>query len=225
MPDFFNVIYENRILFLEGIMNTVLLTSVGLSLGLLIGLFIGMGKRSNVMLISIPSKVYIDVFRGTPLFLQILTIHFALIPMVFKDILGLPVPDAMFSGYVALTLNSAAYIAEIFRAGINSIDRGQGEASRSLGMTEKQAMRHVILPQAFKRMIPPLGNEAIALLKDSALVAIVAAHELGYYTFSLSKSYAADRWTIYIFAGLIYLCFTLLLSKLVSYLERRYQTT
>ena len=122
-----------------------------------------------------PSKYYVDFFRGTPLLVQILLIHLALIPAIFGHSLGYFV-----SGSLALILNSAAYNAEIIRAGIQSIEKGQTEAARSLGMTAGTAMKLIILPQAFRRMVPPLGNELIALLKDSSLVTVIAANDLLY---------------------------------------------
>src|SRR5690606_24018227 len=116
-----------------------------------------------------------DLFRGTPLLVQIFIIHLALIPTLFGHSLGF-----MVSGITALVLNCAAYTAEIIRAGIQSIDKGQMEAARSLGLNQFQAMRKVILPQAFRRMIPPLGNEFITLLKDSSLVTVIAANDILY---------------------------------------------
>lgn len=219
----YQLIWKYRSLLLEGISNTILLTAVGVICGLILGLLFGLGKMSRNPLLKAPSAVYVEVFRGTPFFVQLLFIHSAVIPGVWETFgLGVP-PDALFSGFVALSLNSAAYIAEIFRAGIQSIDKGQMEASRSLGMTHGQAMRNVILPQAFKRMLPPLGNESIALLKDSAMVAIIAAHDLGYFGFSVAKN-SFDRFTPYVTVALCYLVLTLLLSRLVNYLERRYKT-
>ena len=124
---------------------------------------------------TIHAKYYVDFFRGTPLLVQILLIHSALIPGIFGHSLGYFV-----SGVIALILNSAAYNAEIIRAGIQSIEKGQTEAARSLGMTAALAMKIIILPQAFRRMVPPLGNELIALLKDSSLVTVIAANDLLY---------------------------------------------
>jgi polar amino acid transport system permease protein len=124
---------------------------------------------------------------------------------------------------LTLSLNSAAYIAEIFRAGIQSIDKGQMEAARSLGMNHVQAMRYVILPQAFKRMIPPLGNEFIVLIKESSLASLVAAPELMYWGRAMQGQYFRV-WEPYITAALIYLLLTLSLSFILSRLERRLAT-
>jgi polar amino acid transport system permease protein len=188
-----------------------------------LGLFIGLGKMARNPLIRIPSSIYIEVFRGTPMFVQILLIHFSLIPAVWKALFpDADIPTALFSGFVALSLNAAAYIAEIFRAGIQSVDPGQMEAARSLGMTSSMAMRIIIIPQAFLRMLPALGNEFIALLKDSSLLAVIATEELGYFAFSVAKN-TFEKLPPYLTAAAIYLALTLFLSRIVVRgLEKRY---
>lgn len=191
--------------------------------GTILGLFIGLGKLSDKPLLRAPAAIYVELFRGTPLFLQILLIHTAVIPAIWE--LFFPhakVPDALFSGFVALSLNASAYIAEIFRAGIQSIDVGQMEAARSLGMTKGLAMRLIIIPQAFLRMLPALGNEFIALLKDSSLLAIIATPELGYAAFNVAKN-TFERFPPYLTSGAIYLVLTLFLSRVVVRgLEKKY---
>lgn len=163
----------------------------------------------------LPFDWYVHFFRGTPLFVQILLIHFGVMPIFTSQ------PNPLVSGAISLSLNAAAYIAEIFRAGIQSIDRGQMEAARSLGMTHVQAMRYIILPQAIKRMIPPLGNEFVVLIKDSSLAAIIAAPELMYWGRAMQGQYYRV-WEPYLTVALIYLILTLSLSKLLHWLERRY---
>lgn len=218
----FTVIWDYKELFVRGFFNTILLTSTGILFGLILGLFIGLGKMSKHWFISFPAKIYVEVFRGTPLFVQILIIHFAAIPSI-ADAIGIDIPSPMVSGIVALTLNASAYIAEILRGGIQSIDRGQMEAARSLGMTHNQAMLHIILPQAFKRMLPPLGNEFVALLKDSSLLAIIAVNELAYAGFITAKS-TFHRWEAYLTIAVLYLFLTMVFSRIVAYLERRFST-
>ena len=148
-----------------------------------------------------PSTVYVSFFRGTPLFVQILLIHFAVLPLFINPVDGLLISGeaarslkqnygAFISGVLALTLNSGAYISEIFRAGIQSIDRGQIEASRSLGLSFARTMYHVVLPQAFRRMLPPLGNNAIALLKDSSLISAIGLAELAYTARTVAGAYS-----------------------------------
>jgi polar amino acid transport system permease protein len=129
---------------------------------------------------------------------------------------------AFLSGLVALTLNAGAYITEIFRAGIQSIAKGQFEASRSLGMSYWQTMRFVIIPQAFRRMLPPLGNEAIMLVKDSSLVSAIGLAELAYAARTVAGAYSR-YWEPYLTISFMYLVLTLILAAGVSHLEKRYQ--
>jgi glutamine transport system permease protein len=218
-----SVIYEYRDLFIRGFGYTILFTSVGIAFGLLLGLIFGLGRLSKNPLLRLPSILYITVFRGTPLFVQILLVHYAVIPSLWAMFTDAEPPSAIFSGFVALSLNAGAYIAEIFRAGIQSIDKGQTEAARSLGLNHKMTMRHIILPQAFKRMIPPLGNEFIALLKDSSLLAIIAAPEFAYAGYATAKSTFA-RWESYLTLAVGYLILTLLISQVVAYMEKRTAT-
>ncbi|MED0656285.1 MULTISPECIES: amino acid ABC transporter permease [Anoxybacillus] len=211
----FNIIVEYAPFFLKGVLWTIGLSLVGIFFGTILGLAIGLGKMVQNRLIRLPFDWYVHFFRGTPLFVQILLIHFGVMPIFTAQ------PNPLVSGAISLSLNAAAYIAEIFRAGIQSIDRGQMEAARSLGMTHVQAMRYIILPQAIKRMIPPLGNEFIVLIKDSSLAAIIAAPELMYWGRAMQGQYYRV-WEPYLTVALIYLVLTLSLSKLLHRLERRY---
>lgn len=197
-----------------GAKTTIQLTVISVSIGTALGLIISMFRLSKFKPLSFISAVYVDFFRGTPLLVQILLFHFAVLPAIGKF------PNVV-SGYVALTLNSGAYIAEIFRAGIQSIERGQMEAARSLGMTYIQAMRYVIIPQAIKRVLPALGNEFIAMLKDSSLVSAIAVQELA-MTGSLISGRTARPFEAYIPVALLYLVMTMALSQFVAYLERRF---
>lgn len=215
--DFFrwDIIWNYRELYLKGIWATIILTLSGYLGGVVFGLFLGLGQVSKNKLIYWPSKIYVDVFRGTPMLVQLLLIHLALIPTIFGSSQGWWV-----SGILGLILNSAAYNAEIFRAGIQSIDKGQMEAARSLGLTNSQAMRKVILPQAFRRMIPPLGNEFIALLKDSSLVTVIAGAEILYVSKVVAGTYQRF-WEPYLFAAFLYLVLTYAVTKLIAVVEKR----
>ncbi|ANB59296.1 amino acid ABC transporter permease [Anoxybacteroides amylolyticum] len=213
----FDIIQEYAPFFLQGVLLTIGLSLIAIIVGSILGLAIGLGKMSKRVLVRLPFEWYINFFRGTPLFVQILLVHFGLMPLLFAQ------PSPTVSAAVSLSLNSAAYIAEIFRAGIQSIDKGQMEAARSLGMTHAQAMRYVILPQALKRMIPPFANEFIVLIKDSSLAAIIAAPELMYWGRAAQGQYYRV-WEPYLTVALIYLILTLSLSKLLHYLERKYST-
>ena len=210
-----DIVWNYRDMFIRGIGITIILTLSGYFGGIILGLLLGLGKLSQNKLIYWPSKLYVDLFRGTPMLVQILLIHLAVIPTIFGHSLGY-----MVSGITALVLNCAAYNAEIFRAGIQSIDKGQMEAARSLGLTHSQAMRKVILPQAFRRMIPPLGNEFIALLKDSSLVTIIAGADILYVSKVVAGTYYRF-WEPYLFAAFLYLILTYSASKVIALIEKR----
>ncbi|PEJ59939.1 MULTISPECIES: amino acid ABC transporter permease [unclassified Bacillus (in: firmicutes)] len=213
----FGIIKEYIPFFLKGTALTIGLSFAGIFFGTIIGLFIGLGKMLNNKWLALPFKWYINFFRGTPLFVQILLIHFGVVPYFIGE------TNAIAASIIALSLNAAAYIAEIFRAGIQSIDKGQMEASRSLGMTHGQAMRNVILPQAVKRMIPPLGNEFIVLIKESSIAAIIAAPEIMYWSRAMQGQYY-KVWEPYFSAAAIYLVLTLSLSFVLNRIERRLTT-
>lgn len=203
--------------FLTGTLYTIGISLAGIAIGTTLGLLISLGKMSTLLLVRLPFIWYINFFRGTPLLVQLFLIHFGLMPIFMSPV------NPIASAIVALSLNAAAYTAEIFRAGIQSIDRGQMEAARTLGMTHIQAMRYIIIPQAFKRMIPPLGNEFIILIKDSSLAAIIAVPELLYWGRAGTAQYYRV-WETYLTVALIYLLITLSLSYLLNYLERRLKT-
>lgn len=211
-----DIIWNYREYFIRGVGVTLILTIAGFIGGLIFGVFLGLGKTSKRKWIYWPCKLYVDLFRGTPLLVQIYIIDLAVIPTMFGQSLGF-----MVSGIAALLLNAAAYIAEIIRAGIQSIDKGQMEAARSLGLNHGQAMRKVILPQAFRRMLPPLGNELITLLKDSSLVSVIAATDILYGAKIVNGAYYRT-WEPYLTAAVLYLILTFVVSKLVSYIEKRF---
>ena len=170
-------------------------------------------KTGNLKLLNILCKIYLTVIRGTPVVVQLLIIYFVVFGSTRID----KVPVAI----MAFGINSGAYVAEIFRAGIQSIDKGQMEASRALGLNWFQAMRFVIMPQAFKRIIPPLGNEFIAMLKDSSLVSVIGFEELTRTgQLIISRTYAAFE--IWIVVALLYLIMTLAISRFVALLEKRF---
>ncbi|MEN0058802.1 MAG: amino acid ABC transporter permease [Bdellovibrio sp.] len=239
-----DIIREYLPLFMQGLGTTVELTLIGVTVGTVLGLLLGLGKLAAAERgswrwilrwgVRLPSQIYVAFFRGTPLFVQILLIHFALVPLLIHPENGLLIQrewalflkreyGAFISGALALSLNAAAYIAEIFRAGIQSIDVGQFEAARSLGLNYFQTMKSIIIPQAFRRMLPPLGNEAITLLKDSSLVSAIGLAELAYAARTAAGAYSR-YWEPYLFISLIYLMITLVMSYGVHRLEQRYKT-
>ena len=203
-------------LLLQGMKLTIQLTSFAVAVGTVIGLIVSLLRISRFKFLGWLAKAYVDFFRGTPLLVQIFLVHYGL-----PKLLGMQSIPAHISGSIALSINSGAYVSEIFRAGIQSIHHGQMEAARSLGMTYGQAMAYIILPQAFKRCIPPLGNEFIAMLKDSSLVSVIALQELTHSgRIILARSFRPiETW---ITVALLYLIMALTISQLVSYLERRF---
>lgn len=212
-----DIIFEYAPFLLKGTLLTIGLSVSSILIGTFLGLLIGLGKIVRNKLLAFPFYCYVTVFRGTPLLVQIFLIHFGVVPFFTGE------TNAVAAGVIALSLNAAAYIAEIFRAGIQSIDKGQMEGARSLGMTHTQSMISVVLPQAFKRMIPPLGNEFIVLLKDSSLVCVIAAPELMYWGKAMGSQYF-KVWEPYLACAFIYLCLTLILSFVLNRLESRLKT-
>jgi len=201
--------------FLRGVWMTAVLAMTSLALGLPLGLALALARVQSNRFVSAPAAIYVEVMRGTPLLVQILFVYFVLPSM------GINLP-AYTSGILALTLNAAAYISEVIRAGIQSIDAGQMEAARALGMSYWQAMRRIILPQTFRRVVPPLTNEGIALLKDSSLVSVIGLTELARTGQELASRYAAPL-TIWPLVALLYLALTFPLTRVAEYLERRWR--
>lgn len=151
---------------------TIEITAVSVAIGFLIGLFVGIARICQVKILRIIATIYADCIRGTPLLVQIFLIYFAL-PIVTGQRV-----EPFVAAVAACGINSGAYVSEIFRAGIQAIDVGQMEAGRSLGLSWWQTMYYVILPQAVRNILPPLGNEFIAMLKDSSLVSVIGFEEL-----------------------------------------------
>ena len=229
-----DILVEYRALFIEGAWTTLRMTVVCVLMGSAWGLWLAQARHAPWTWLARfglrwPATVYVSFFRGTPLFVQILLIHFAVMPLFIHPVSGLIVSGelartlkqehgALISGIVALTLNSAAYISEVFRAGIQSISRGQFDAGRSLGLRPSQVMRYVVLPQAFRRMLPPLGNNAIALLKDTSLVSAIGLAEMAYAARTVAGAYAR-YWEPYLAISLAYWAMTLVLTIALRRLE------
>jgi arginine/lysine/histidine/glutamine transport system substrate-binding and permease protein len=213
----FGVILQAFPALLQGALVTLQLTILSVVFGLIGGSLIGIIRLSHIAPVRWVARAYVDFFRGTPLLVQIFMIYFGL-PAILQE-LGLTFTfDRLTAGVIALSLNSAAYIAEVVRAGIQSIETGQSEAAQSLGLSSVQTMSYVIFPQAFRRMIPPLGNEFISLLKDTSLVAVIGFEEL----FRKGQLIVADNYRafeIYAAVAVVYLCLTLLSSQAFSRLE------
>lgn len=199
---------------MEGLSLTLQLTLLSGFFGILLGLVISLARISRNPLFKWPAIIYVTLFRGTPLLLQILFIYFALPPLLDITLEAFP------AGVLALSLNAAAYLTEVFRAAIQSIDKGQMEAARTLGMSYPLAMRRVILPQTFRRLIPPVVNELAALAKDTSLVSVIALSEVLYITQRLGARYLRP-WEVYAWAAFFYLLIVVALTALAGYLEKR----
>jgi len=215
LPGFrWDVIERSLPFLLLGAWMTLRLTTISIAFGIIIGTFVGIARISRAKLVSYLAAAYVDFLRGTPLLVQIFIIYMGL-----PQVLGFPVPPYV-AAISAMSINSGAYVAEIVRAGIQSIHRGQMEAARALGMTYVQAMRYVILPQAFRRIVPPLGNEFIALLKDSSLVSVIAMEEL-VRKGQIVIGRTFRPFEIWMMVALMYLIMTLTISRLVTVTERK----
>lgn len=212
----FQVVRDNLFNFLGGAWVTIEITALSIAFGMVIGLFTGLMKLSKSKILYAVATAYIDFFRGTPLFVQILLLYFGILPMIFDN-------GPFISAIIACSLNSGAYVAEIVRAGIQAVDKGQMEAARSLGMNTKKAMTYVILPQAFKIVIPPLINEFIALLKDTSLVSMIAAAELTYRADLVFATTYEATW-VWGSVAIIYFIITKTLSIIGDVVERRLAT-
>ena len=210
----YSVIWESIPVLLVGVKLTIWITFFGLLIGFFLGTLAGLGKTVRSQILNKIAAVYIETIRGTPLMVQVMFIYFGL-PMAA----GTRVPPLV-AGVTAIALNSGAYIAEIVRGAIQSIDRGQSEAGRSIGLTRFQTVLYVIWPQAFKRMIPPLGNQFIISLKDTSLLVVIGVGELtrtGQEIIAVNFR-AFEVWTT---VALMYLVLTLTLSKLLAVTEKR----
>ena len=213
------IIFEALPTLLRGAVVTLQLTAIATVLGLLGGVLLGLARLSRVWFLRLLSRCYIDFFRGTPLLVQLYIIYFGL-PVLLRS-LGIGFKfDQWSAAIVGLSLNSAAYLAEIVRAGIQSIDIGQKEAAGSLGLGAWQTMRYVVLPQALRRMIPPLGNEFIILLKDTSLVAVIGYQEL-FRNGQLIVANNFRAFEIYGAVAIVYLMLTIFSSQVFSWLERK----
>jgi polar amino acid transport system permease protein len=201
---------------LDGAKITILLTITAVLAGLVLSIFLALGKIAKTKIISGFCSAYIFFFRGSPLLMQLFFIYYGL-PQINPS---LTINNKFMAAFFAFTLNTGAYCAEIIRAAIQSIDKGQFEASRVLGLTYAQTMRLVIIPQSIRRLIPPVANEFIMILKDASLVSIIALADLTHVTRSISSS--ANNVMVYIPAMIIYLIITAVFSAIFVRLEKRF---
>jgi His/Glu/Gln/Arg/opine family amino acid ABC transporter permease subunit len=197
---------------LGGWPTTVKVAAGALIFALIFGLVIALLRLSRWHWLRIPAIAYIEFFRGTPLLVQLFVIYFGLPDAGFE-------PTPLQAAIVGMGLNGSAYLAEIYRAGIEAIHRGQMEAALSLGMTPARAMRYIILPQAMRTMLPPITSFSIVMLKDTAVVSVIAAPEIMFYARNLVTETLQSA-VVYSMAGALYLCMTVPMARLVARLER-----
>lgn len=199
---------------IQGVGLTVFISTVAYMIALVLGLIAGLGRVSSNTIIYTIATVYVEVLRGLPLLMIIIYVQYVIAPILGTQ------RNAVLSGILALAAGYGAYVAEVYRAGIQSIDRGQREAAQSLGMNTYQMMRYIVLPQAIRRVLPALGNDFVAILKDSSLLSAIAVSELTKLA-GIQGSRTFDYFRAYNAAAMLYLMLTLLLSLGVRWIERR----
>ena len=200
--------------YIRGTEITIILAFFAVIFGTILGLALTLLRRNKIKLISFIGTAYVEFVRGTPLLVQIYIIYIGL-----PILIGMDIPD-MAVGAIALSLNSAAYISEIIRAGIEAVDKGQMEAARSLGMNQRLAMFEIIIPQAFKNILPALGNEFISVIKESSMVSVIGVAELMYNQGIVRGNTALGLEPVIVAAG-IYFVITFTLSRGLGIIERR----
>jgi len=208
------VMTETLPLLMSGVKLTVIITFTGLLIGFVLGVVFGLLKISPKFWLRKLAGTYIEIIRGTPLIVQVMFLYFG-IPMAS----GLRITPII-AGIIAIAVNSGAYIAEIVRGAVQSIDRGQMEAGRSIGLTRGQTMRYIIWPQAFRRMIPPLGNQFIISLKDTSLLVVIGVAEL---TRVGQEIIAVNfrAFEVWLTVGLVYLAMTMTIAWALKHVESR----
>ena len=203
----------------EGVKNTLILTSIAVVLGVAIGTLVAMAKMSRLWISRFLVSIYIEIIRGTPILLQLYIFYFVLPELLpFLDL------SPFMWVAIALCINSSAYVSEVIRSGIQAVDKGQTEAARCLGLSQKQTMMKIILPQAIRNILPALGNEFIMILKETSLAST-------FFLGDLMTSYLKVKGATYlgfetlIIVGIIYFVLTFPLSKLVAHFEKKLSTT
>ncbi|MED5018070.1 amino acid ABC transporter permease [Paenibacillus chibensis] len=212
----FETFWTYRSYFGTGIQYTLLLAAIGVICGFILGMVISMLRMSRFWLPRFVGTVWVEFLRGTPMLVQLFIIHYGLVSFGIKL-------TAIESGAITLSLNSSAYLAEVFRAGIQGVDRGQAEAARSLGMSKAMTMRYIILPQAVKSVLPAIGNEFITIIKESSIVSFIGVTDLMYQAQAVTTITYESLKPLLIIA-VIYFMMTFTLSKLLGLFERRLNT-
>ncbi|HHC9802337.1 TPA: ABC transporter permease subunit, partial [Staphylococcus aureus] len=204
--------------FLKGIKITILISLIGVALGSILGAFVALMKLSKIKIISWIASIYIEILRGTPMLVQVFIVFFGITAALGLDI------SALVCGTIALIINSSAYIAEIIRAGINAVDKGQMEAARSLGLNYRQTMKSVIMPQAIKNILPALGNEFVTLIKESSIVSTIGVGEI-MFNAQVVQGISFDPFTPLLVAAALYFVLTFVLTRIMNMIEGRLNTS
>lgn len=200
---------------IDGLQTTLYIFVVAIILGFIIGLIVALFRLSPFKILNFIALVFVNAIRGTPFIVQLFFIYFGLNTLEFISL------DRVPAGIITVAINAGAYFSEIIRAGIQSIDKGQIEAARSLGFTGGQNMRFIVLPQAFRRMLPAITNQAIISLKDTSLLSIIGIADI-MQRGQVQASATFDPLNVWLIVGVIYFVIIYLLSLLASYAERRF---
>lgn len=201
---------------LKGLQVTLYIFLIAILLGFLIGLVIALLRLAPLKILNWIAKAYVDAIRGTPFIVQLFFIYFGINSLQFISL------NSTTAGIITVAINAGAYFAEIIRAGIQSIDKGQTEAARSIGFTSAQTMRYIVLPQAFRRMLPTITNQSIISLKDTSLLSVIGIADLTQQG-QIQASATFEAFKIWLAVGIIYFIIIYLLTLLANFVERRFQ--
>lgn len=203
-------------LLLKGLQVTLYIFLIAILLGFLIGLVVALLRLAPLKILNWIAKAYVDAIRGTPFIVQLFFIYFGINSLQFISL------NSTTAGIITVAINAGAYFSEIIRAGIQSIDKGQTEAARSIGFTSAQTMRYIVLPQAFRRMLPTITNQSIISLKDTSLLSVIGIADLTQQG-QIQASATFEAFKIWLAVGIIYFIIIYLLTLLANFVERRFQ--
>ncbi|TYA13632.1 amino acid ABC transporter permease [Paenibacillus faecis] len=212
--EFFTIFWEYRSYFFTGLQYTLLLAALGVLFGFILGLIITLLRMAPWGILRFIGHAWVEFLRGTPMLVQLFIIHYG-----FANAFDLNFSPIQ-SGAITLSINSSAYLAEIFRAGIQGVDRGQGEAARSLGMTRGMSMRFIIIPQAIKSVLPAIGNEFVTIIKESSIVSFIGITELMFQSGAV-VGITYNGMTPYLIVAVMYFILTFTLSRILGLFERK----
>ncbi|WP_079507525.1 amino acid ABC transporter permease [Mesobacillus jeotgali] len=211
-----DIIMDSLPYLLKGLKTTLYIFLIAIILGFIIGLVVALFRLGPIKALNWIGRIFVDAIRGTPFLVQLFFIYFGVNSLSFISF------DRTTAGIITVAINAGAYFAEIIRAGIQSIDKGQTEAARSIGLSAAQTMRYIVLPQAFRRMLPTITNQSIISLKDTSLLSIIGIADLTQQG-EIRASATFEAFNIWLTVGIIYFVIIYLLSLLGHFLERRFE--